>query len=74
MEIQAGSSPHPRNRIRHLVQNGGFTGGIILNQGLTEENAKEMAESVARCLGFSVHHGASLPEMGWAVYVVSDAS
>ena len=73
MEVQAGSSPHPRDRIRDLVQNGGFTGGIILKQGLTVEKAKEMADSLARVLCCQVHHGASLPEVGWAVYVVSDA-
>ena len=74
MEVQAGSSPHPRDRIRHLVQSGGFTGGIILKQGLTEEKARETADSLARDLDCPVHHGASSPELGWAVYVVSDAS
>lgn len=73
MKVQAGSSPHPRDRIRDLVQNGGFSGGIILRQGLAEEEAREVADSLARVLDCRVHHGASLPEVGWAVYVVSDA-
>ena len=73
MKIQVGSSPHPRDRIRHLVPNGGYSGGIILEQGLTEEKAKEMVDSLARVLSCEVHYGASSPELGWAVYVVSDA-
>lgn len=74
MNVQVGSSPHSRDRIRHLVQNGGFSGGIVLEQGLAEEKAKEMADSLARVLSCEVHHGSSSPELRWAVYLVSDAS
>ena len=73
MEVQVGSSPHPRDRIRDLVQNDRFTGGTILKQGLNEEDAVKIADTLAEVLCCRVHHGASLPEVGWAVYVVSDA-
>lgn len=74
MKVQVGASPHPRDQLRHLVKDEGFTGGSILAEGLPEADAVAMADSLANVLGCSAKCGAPLPEVGWAVYVASDVS